>query len=123
MGEKILKPITYLSYVLPIIRGHHEHFDGTGYPDELKGEDIPLESRILAVADSFDAMTSKRPYNIPLNFSEALSECKKNSGTHFDPKVMDALERFIASNYELTNSPTFKNGEDKGESTKLQEHS
>jgi HD-GYP domain-containing protein (c-di-GMP phosphodiesterase class II)/pSer/pThr/pTyr-binding forkhead associated (FHA) protein len=123
MGEKILKPITYLHYVLPIIRGHHEHFDGTGYPDGLKGEDIPLESRILAVADAFDAMTSKRPYNIPLNFSAALNECKKNSGTHFDPKVMDALARFIASNYELPDSPTFKNGENKGESIKPQEHS
>ncbi|MCX6999171.1 MAG: HD domain-containing protein [Candidatus Sumerlaeota bacterium] len=123
MGEKILKPITYLHYVLPIIRGHHEHFDGTGYPDGLKGEDIPLESRILAVADAFDAMTSKRPYNIPLNFSAALNECKKNSGTHFDPKVMDALARFIASNYELPDSPTLKNRKNKGESTKPQEHS
>jgi len=120
MGEKILKPITYLHYILPIIRGHHEHFDGSGYPDGLKGEEIPLESRILAVADAFDAMTSKRPYNVPLNFSEALNECKKNSGTHFDPKVMDALERFIASNYKLTDFPTSNNGENNGESTKPQ---
>jgi HD-GYP domain-containing protein (c-di-GMP phosphodiesterase class II)/pSer/pThr/pTyr-binding forkhead associated (FHA) protein len=123
MGEKILKPITYLHYILPIIRGHHEHFDGTGYPDGLKGEDIPLESRILTMADAFDAMTSKRPYNIPLNFSEALNECKKNSGTHFDPRVMDALERFIATNYELTDFPTFINGDNKGDTTKPQEHS
>ncbi len=117
VGEKILKPIAYLRFVLPIIRGHHEHFDGTGYPDSLKGEQIMLESRILSVADAFDAMTTQRPYNSPLSFSEALNECKKHADTHFDPKVVDALERFIAANYELTDTNLGKKMRKKGETS------
>lgn len=118
MGEKILRPITYLHYILPIIRGHHEHFDGSGYPDGLKGEAILLESRILAVADSFDAMTSQRPYNTPLSFAQALNECKKGAGVQFDPVVVDALERFMAANYELTDYNISAKGKKKGETSK-----
>jgi len=115
MGEKILTPITYLHYVVPIIRGHHEHYDGSGYPDGLKGNEILLESRILSVADAFDAMTTQRPYNAPLSFAGALEECKKHAGTQFDPTVLEALERFIAANYELTDSSMFDSDHIKGE--------
>jgi len=95
MGEKILKPITYFNELLPWIRGHHERWDGTGYPDGLKGEKIPLEARILAVADAFDAMTSQRAYNKPLTFQQGLERVKSSSGKHFDPTVSEAFERFV----------------------------
>jgi GAF domain-containing protein len=115
VGEKILKPITYLHYILPIIRGHHEHYDGSGYPDGLKKNEILLESRILAIADSFDAMTTQRPYNAPLTFANAMNECRKSSGTHFDPDVVIALERFLVTTCELTDSGTSKKQEKAGE--------
>jgi putative nucleotidyltransferase with HDIG domain len=101
-GEKILRPLRALQYVLPIIRAHHERYDGKGYPDSLKGEAIPLESRILAVADAFDAMTTQRPYNRPLSYRKALAKIKEAAGTQFDPEIVKALERFIASQYILT---------------------
>jgi putative two-component system response regulator len=101
-GEKILKPLRAFQYVLPIIRGHHERYDGKGYPDGLKGEEIPLESRILAVADAFDAMTTQRPYNRPLSFRKALAKIKEEAEGQFDPEVVKALERYIASQHILT---------------------
>ncbi|HEY6572377.1 MAG TPA: HD domain-containing phosphohydrolase, partial [Candidatus Eisenbacteria bacterium] len=78
--------------LLPGVRSHHEHFDGTGYPDGLKGEGIPIEARIMAVADAFDAMTSDRPYRRALAEHDALAELKRNMGTHFDPRVIAAFE-------------------------------
>ena len=66
-----------------------------GYPDRLKGEEIPLGARIIGAADAFDAMTTQRPYSKPLSFMEALKNCASAAGKHFDPKVMDALARFI----------------------------
>lgn len=95
MGEKILAPITYLHDVLPFIRGHHEKWDGTGYPDGLKGEACVLEARILALADAFDAMTSQRSYNKPMTFREALGKIKDVSGKHFDPGVVAAFEIYV----------------------------
>jgi response regulator RpfG family c-di-GMP phosphodiesterase len=94
-GENILKPIRYLRFTLPMIRHHHEHYDGTGYPDRLKGEEIPLSARIIGAADAFDAMTTQRPYNKPLSFKEALGKCVLLKGKHFDPDVIDALGRFV----------------------------
>jgi len=94
-GEGIIKPIRYLHFALPLVRHHHEHYDGTGYPDGLKGEEIPLGARIIGAADAFDAMTTKRPYNKPLSYTEALANCTSEAGKHFDPKVIDALARFI----------------------------
>jgi len=90
-GEAILIPIKQLEAVLPIIRHHHEQIDGTGYPDGLKGEDIPLFARILCVADSFDSMTSDRPYRPARNKEYAISELKICSGTQFDPTVVKAF--------------------------------
>ena len=101
-GESIVKPVKYLHFALPMIRHHHEHYNGTGYPDGLKGEEIPLGARIISAADAFDAMTTKRPYNKPLSFKEALGKCASDTGKHFDPNVIKALARFI--------SKTLKNG-------------
>ncbi len=112
-GEKILGPIEYLSFALPIIRHHHEKYDGTGYPDGLKGDKIPLVARIIGAADAFDAMTTQRPYNKPLPFKKALEKCKELKGKQFDAKVIDALDIFITQNIknltktdELPDKPT-----------------
>ena len=92
IGESILRPITLLHPLLPGVRSHHEHFDGTGYPDGLRGEAIPIEARIMAVADAFDAMTSNRPYRTAMPEEDALDELRRNAGTHFDPRVVGAFE-------------------------------
>jgi response regulator RpfG family c-di-GMP phosphodiesterase len=94
-GESIVKPVKYLHFALPMIRHHHEHYDGTGYPDGLRGEAIPLGARIIGAADAFDAMTTQRPYNEPLSLRKALRKCASAAGTHFDPNVIKALARFI----------------------------
>ncbi|MCC7391683.1 HD domain-containing protein [Candidatus Sumerlaeota bacterium] len=94
LGEKILRPSVYLRDVLPFIRGHHERWDGTGYPDRLRGEECPLEGRILAMADSFDAMTSQRSYNKPISFDEAFNRIKSGAGTQFDPQLVEVFERY-----------------------------
>ena len=99
MGEKILRPIQFVRHMLPWIRAHHEKWDGTGYPDGLVGEDIPLEGRILALADAFDAMTSKRSYNNPMTFEQALNRIKESSGKHFDPKVVTAFDQYLHSEF------------------------
>ncbi|MCX7016085.1 MAG: HD domain-containing protein [Candidatus Sumerlaeota bacterium] len=104
-GVRILTPIEYLRDALPIIRAHHERFDGAGYPDGLKGEQIPLEARILTVADAFDAMTTQRPYNKPLSFHEALSRCRESAGKQFDPRVVDALDRFLGAELDSLADP------------------
>jgi putative two-component system response regulator len=89
-SEDILKPLTFITF-LPIIRHHHERFDGTGYPDKLSGEKIPLGARILAVADSFEAMTRDRSYRKALSKERAIEEIKRCSGSQFDPKVVIAF--------------------------------
>ena len=93
IGESILRPIALLHPLLPGVRHHHEHFDGTGYPDGLKGEAIPIEARIMAVADAFDAMTSSRPYRVAMPEWEALAELRRTAGTQFDPRVVAAFEQ------------------------------
>ncbi len=91
LGEEIIKPVAFLDKIRPIIRHHHERYDGKGYPDGLAGEDIPLMSRIIAVADTYDAMTSHRPYRSALSREIALAEIKKCSGTQLDPMVVEAF--------------------------------
>jgi len=93
IGESILRPISLLHPLLPGVRHHHEHFDGTGHPDGLKGEEIPIEARIMAVADAFDAMTSNRPYREPVPEEQALTELRRAAGTQFDPRVVAAFEQ------------------------------
>ena len=90
-GEEILKPIKQFQHILPMIRGHHEKLDGGGYPDGLKGEEIPLPARIICVADTFDAMTADRPYRPSPGLEYAISELKRCSGSQFAPEVVDAF--------------------------------
>ncbi len=91
ISDKILQSVTFLEDVLPIVRHHHEHYDGAGYPDGLSGEKIPLGARILSVADAYDAMISNRPYRKALSKEEAVEELKSNSGSQFDPKIVKAF--------------------------------
>ncbi|GAB4278334.1 MAG: hypothetical protein Kow0056_10530 [Coriobacteriia bacterium] len=91
MGAQIVDSIPFLRDVVPIIRHHHERWDGSGYPDGLWGEEIPRLARILAVADAFDAMTSDRPYRTAKSVDEALAEIERCSGQQFDPEAVRAL--------------------------------
>jgi HD-GYP domain-containing protein (c-di-GMP phosphodiesterase class II) len=92
-GAAILAAIPDLAPVLPIIRNHHERWDGRGYPDRLVGQEIPLASRLVAVADSFDAMTSNRPYRSSLSVDEAFDQLRRGAGSQFDP---DCSRAFLA---------------------------
>ena len=94
-GAEILKDFTLLDHVVDGARYHHEKYDGTGYPDGLKGEDIPLYGRIIGVADAFDAMTANRVYRKQMDFSYVLNEMRRCSGTQFDPKFVDILLKLI----------------------------
>jgi putative nucleotidyltransferase with HDIG domain len=91
VGASILKPVTQLAEVVPGVLHHHERFDGRGYPNGLKAEEIPLMGRIIGVADAFDAMTSDRVYRPRLSDDVALAELKKHSGTQFDSKMVKAF--------------------------------
>jgi len=96
IGAQILEPLTFLSDVIELVRQHHEHYDGSGYPEGRKGEDILLGARIINLADSFEAMTSARAYRkVPLTKEQAVEEVKKHSGTQFDPKVVSAFLKII----------------------------
>lgn len=95
-GAQILEPLTFLSNVIELVRQHHERYDGAGYPEGRKGEDIVLGARIIGLADAYDAMRSARSYRkIPLDKEAAVAEVKKNSGKQFDPKVVEAFLRVI----------------------------
>lgn len=94
-GANFISSIDYLKQVTPIVYSHHERWDGSGYPDGIKGEDIPLGARIIGVADSFDAMISERPYKKPLTKEEAVLEIKKCSGTQFDPEVVNIFLELV----------------------------
>ena len=92
LGAEIIAPVTKLAPELPIIRHHHEWYNGSGYPDRLMGDEIPKLARILHVADSFEAMTAQRPYRMtPLTREQAVTELRKFAGIQFDPVVVDAF--------------------------------
>jgi hypothetical protein len=91
ISAKILARVAFLQEAIPVVRHHHERFDGGGYPDGLAGAEIPLGARILAVADSFDAMTSDRPYRRALDARQARLELKRSAGAQFDPLVVEAF--------------------------------
>ncbi|HEX6231205.1 MAG TPA: HD domain-containing phosphohydrolase [Actinomycetota bacterium] len=95
IGAQIIAPISFLSGAVELIRHHHERFDGSGYPDGLRGQEIPLTARVFAVVDSFDAMTSDRPYRGPMQIEGALDEIRRGAGTQFDPEVVRVFERMI----------------------------
>jgi len=94
IGEHILQPVVDNKEIISIVRHHHERYDGKGYPDGLKADEIPLGARILAIADSYDAMTSQRPYRAALHHDDAVDELVKGKGTQFDPHMVDIFVSF-----------------------------
>ncbi len=96
IGAEIMQPVELLADAAEIVRHHHEHYNGTGYPDGLEGELIPVGSRIVLVADAFNAITTDRPYRKARSKSEAMRVLREHSGKQFDPKVVAALESIVA---------------------------
>lgn len=96
IGAQILEPLTFLNEVIELVRQHHEHFSGGGYPEGRRGEDIQLGARIINLADAYEAMRSARSYRkVPLTKEAAIDEIKKHSGTQFDPQVVEAFLRVV----------------------------
>lgn len=104
-GEKIVINIKKLQKISEWVKAHHEKWDGNGYPDGLKGEEIPLPGRIIALADTYDAMTSTRPYRVALSHETAISEIKRCSGTQFDPKLAEMFIRVAGTIDEARKNP------------------
>ncbi len=100
-GAKIIEPAKFLKEKVPLIKFHHERMDGKGYPEGLKGDNIPLLARIVCVADSFDAMTSKRAYRAPMGREAAVQELVKFSGSQFDPRVVSAFLEILGDEKKL----------------------
>ncbi len=100
LGFTMLQNIEFLQDALPIVRYHHEHWDGSGYPMGMKGEEIPLEARIFAVADAFDAITSARPYSRARSYDEALAILFEESGTRFDPTIVGTFITISAAEWQ-----------------------
>jgi len=90
-GEEILKPIVFDKELIEMVISHHERYDGTGYPNKIKGQDLELICQIIPVADSFDAMTSSRSYRPAMSKEEAIIRIKDCSGTQFNPKVVEVF--------------------------------
>jgi putative nucleotidyltransferase with HDIG domain len=95
IGASIVGPVAFLAHVLPAVRNHHERWDGNGYPDRLKGEQIPMMARIVNAADTWDACTSTRPYQNAMPYDDAIAVARKLSGTQCDPAVVVAMERAL----------------------------
>lgn len=91
IGSQILRPLTHLGSIVDFVRGHHEHFDGSGYPDGLSGDKIPMGARIICAAEIYDALTTARPYQPTLSPDEAIERMRTLTGKIVDPTVMDAL--------------------------------
>jgi HD-GYP domain-containing protein (c-di-GMP phosphodiesterase class II) len=91
MGAEIIDHIKHLRNIIPGVKYHHEQLDGTGYPEGLKGEKIPIIAKIVAVADTYDAMTTDRPYRKGLSKEWAIKELRRCSGTQFDKEVVEAF--------------------------------
>lgn len=100
IAEKILQHLSLFKNILPIIRHHHEAYDGGGYPDGLSGEQIPIGARIIAIADSYDAMLSERPHRDALSKTDALEQLRQRGGKTFDPRLVEEFNRFIISREE-----------------------
>lgn len=108
IGYEALKHIKFLTDALPIVRHHHERYDGKGYPDGLKGNEIPIGARIFAIADAFDAMTSDRPYRKAMSVEKALWEIAACSGTQFDPNIVGIflqipIEKWVSIREKISN--------------------
>jgi HD-GYP domain-containing protein (c-di-GMP phosphodiesterase class II) len=111
IGADIIGPVEGLHHVAPLIRHHHEKWDGTGYPKGLKGDEIPLGSRIISVADAFEAMVADRIYRPSLGLTKALEEIKGGRGSHFDARVVDAFLDLIANDTVHLPLPTKDQGQ------------
>jgi diguanylate cyclase (GGDEF)-like protein/putative nucleotidyltransferase with HDIG domain len=105
IGAEFVNRVHGLSLIALWIKHSHEHYDGSGYPDGLAGEQIPLASRILLVADAFDAMTSDRPYRSALPNEDALAELQRNAGRQFDPRCVEVFEEYMAGAEQVTAEP------------------
>ncbi|MBS2039993.1 HD-GYP domain-containing protein [bacterium] len=105
LGEQMIQPIESLRHLCPVIRGHHERWDGKGYPDGLRGEQIPLGARIIAVADVFDALHAERPYKAALPVERVRSILMEGRGTHFDPALADAFGRVLERRFPELGNP------------------
>lgn len=106
VGYELLEDNEIFKDILYIIRNHHERYDGTGYPDKLKGENIPIGARIVTIADAFDAMMSKRSYREKLDLETAISEIENNKGTQFDPIIAEKFVRLLREKYDLIEKMT-----------------
>jgi ribonuclease P protein subunit RPR2 len=104
-GVRMLSTIPFLDKALYVVRHHHERWDGTGYPDGLAGEEIPLWARIFSVVDALDAMTAERPYRSAQPYETAVEELRRHAGTQFDPEVVAALDRIPAAQIECLLEP------------------
>ena len=100
IGAHILSTATIFKDIIPIVKHHHERYDGKGYPSQLKGEEIPYLARIAAIADSFDAMTSKRTYRDSLPIETVISEFKRCKGTQFDPELTDVFLDILENHFD-----------------------
>ena len=100
IGAQILSNATIFEKAIPIVKHHHERYDGFGYPEKLSGENIPYLARIAAVADSFDAMTSRRTYRDSLPLDIVIGEFEKNKGTQFDPNIADTFLNILKNHYD-----------------------
>ena len=100
IGAHILSNATIFQNVIPIVKHHHEKYDGSGYPGKLKGDEIPFLARIAAVADAFDAMTSRRTYRNSLTIDIVVGEIEKNKRTQFDPKIADAFLDILRNDFK-----------------------
>jgi HD-GYP domain-containing protein (c-di-GMP phosphodiesterase class II) len=103
-GSEILRDVDFLGEGKLVVRHHHEHWDGSGYPDGLAGEAIPLAARVFSVADALDALTTDRPYRPASPFAHARDEIRAGSGTHFDPAVVEAYEGIPDSAFQRLRS-------------------
>jgi HD-GYP domain-containing protein (c-di-GMP phosphodiesterase class II) len=108
IGERILEPLEAYAEVTPMVKQHHEWFNGRGYPDGLSGEEIDIGARIMAVADVYDALTSKRPYRDALDPDRAIEIIKEKSGSHLDPRITEALFKILNTEEKLQKKSSSK---------------
>jgi HD-GYP domain-containing protein (c-di-GMP phosphodiesterase class II) len=101
IGHEMLVALPFLTESLPTIRGHHERWDGRGYPDKLGGDDIPVHARLMSVGDSFDAMTSARPYRDAMALTEAARRLRADTGRQFAPEAIEAYDAVEAELHEI----------------------
>lgn len=107
-GHRILRSIPFLEGAATVVLQHHERWDGTGYPNQMRGKEIDVTARVFAVADAFDAMTSDRVYSRGKSFEEAYKELKRCAGTQFDPEIVEAFNAVPSTDWELLHERSLK---------------